>query len=165
MGPTPAEEIIPHTITLPLSNFTVFLTHWGDKCSSFLRLTNLLSWDTLNLDSSPKWNIFYCSSVHRICSVAKSRRTIWFFFEMKGLRHGIQATNFSLFNQRETVFLEIGLPVCSQNVWERDVVVSKRSFKDILTIIRSSHLLVIGGLPVLSFSSSVLSALNRLIIR
>ena len=26
MGPTPAEEIIPHTIKLPLPNFKVFLT-------------------------------------------------------------------------------------------------------------------------------------------
>ena len=44
MGPTPAEEIIPKTITL-VSNFTVFLTHWGGKRSPFLRLTNLLPSD------------------------------------------------------------------------------------------------------------------------
>ena len=90
----------------PLPNFTVFLTHWGDKRSLFERLKNLLPSDPnkLNLDSSLKWTIFYCSSVHMICSVAKSRRTFWFFFEIKYLWHGIRATNFSLFNVRETVF-------------------------------------------------------------
>ena len=40
MGPTPAEEIILHNIKLPLE-ISVFLTHWGDKRSAFLRLTNL----------------------------------------------------------------------------------------------------------------------------
>ena len=94
----------------PPPNFTVFLTHWGDKRSSFLRLTNHLPSDPnkLNLDSSLKWTIFHCSSIHTICSVVKWRRNFWFFFEIKGLRHGIQAPNFSLFNLRETVFLEIG---------------------------------------------------------
>ena len=137
--------------------------HWRDKRSPFLHLTNLLPSDPnkLNLDSSLKWTIFYCSSVHRICSAAKSSRTFWFFFEIKGLQHG--ATDFSLFNLWETIFLEIGFPVCSQNAWEIDVAVSKQSFKDILTIIRSSRLVVIGGLPVLGFDSSVLLALNILI--
>ena len=36
-------------------------------------------------------------------------------FEIKGLRHGIRATNFSVFILRETVFSEIGFSVCSQN--------------------------------------------------
>ena len=72
---------------------------------------------------------------------------------------------FSLFNLRETVFLEIDFPVSSQNKLEIDVAVSKRSFKDILTIIRSSRLVVIGSLAVLGFGSSVLSALNLLITR
>ena len=124
----------------PPPNFTVFSTHWGEKRSPFLRLTNLLPSDqnNLNLDSSLKWTIFHCSSVYTICFVAKSRRIIWFFFEIKGLPHGIWATNFFLFNLREIVFLESDFPVCSQNTQEMDVAVSKRSFKDILTIIRSS---------------------------
>ena len=63
----------------------------------------------------------------------------------------------------EKVFLEIGFPVCSENV--REIDVSKWSFKDILIIIRSSRLVVIGGLLLLSFGSSVLSALNLLITR
>ena len=73
--------------------------------------------------------------------------------------------NFPLFNLQETVFLEIGFHVCSQNTREIDVAVSKRSFKDILTIILSSRLVVIRGLPVIGFGSSVLSALNLLITR
>ena len=119
----------PHYYAPP-PNFTVFLTHWGGNCSPFLCLTNLLPSDPnkLNFGPSLKWTIFHCSSVHRICSVAKSRRTFWFFFEIKGLQQGIRVTNFSLFNLRETVFLEIGFPVCSQNTWEIDVAVSKRSF-------------------------------------
>ena len=60
----------------------------------------------------------------------------------------------------EKVFLEIGFSFCSQNTQEIDVAISKGSFKDILTIIRSSCLVVLGGLPVLGF---VLSALNLLI--
>ena len=146
----------------PPPNFTVFLTHWGDKRSPFLRLTDLLPSDLnkLNLDSSLKWTIFHCSSVHRRCSVAKSRRTFWFFFKIKGLWHGIWATNFSLFILRETVFLEIGFPVCSQNAREKDVTVLKWSFKDVLTIIWFSRSVVIGGLPVLRFGSSVLSYTN-----
>ena len=53
MGPTPTEQIIPYTITLPSPNFTVFFMHWGDKRSPFLRLTKLLPSDPnkLNLDS------------------------------------------------------------------------------------------------------------------
>ena len=151
----------------PLPNFIVFLMHWKAKRSPFLRLTNLFPSDPnkLNLDSSLKWIIFHCSSVHRICSVAKSRRTFWFFFEIQGLRHRIRASNFSLFNLQETVFLEICFPVCSQNAREIDVAVSKLSFKDILTIIRSFCLVVIGGLPILGFGSSVLSALTLLITR
>ena len=147
----------PHHYS-PLLNFIVFLTHWGDKCSQFLRLTNLLPSDPtkMNLDSSLKWTIFHCSSVHMICSVAKSRRTFGFFFEIKDFRHGIQATNFSLFNLREKVFLVIGFPFWSQIAREIDVALSKRSFKDILTIIRSLRLVVIGGLPVLGFGSSLL---------
>ena len=123
MGPTPTEEIIPPHHYAPPPNFTVFLTHWGDI-------------------------------VHMICSVAKSRRTFWFFFEIKGLQHEIRASNFSSFKLRETVFiLEIGFPVCSQNAQEFDVAASKRSFKYILTTIRFSRLVVIGGQPVLGFSS------------
>ena len=53
----------------------------------------------------------------------------------------------------------------SQNAQKIDVDILKRSFKDILTIIRSSCLIVIGGLPVLGFGFSVLSALNLLITR
>ena len=150
----------PHTIELPPPNFIVFLTHWGDKCSPFLHLTNLLPSDPnkWNLDLSLTWTIASLSA----------RYALWrsqnepFDFYLKGLRHGIWATNFFLFNLRETVFLEIGFPVCSQNGREIDIVVLKRSFKDILTIIRSSRFVVIGGLPVLSFGSSVL-ALNLLI--
>ena len=144
--------------------FSVFLTHWGDKRSPFLRLTNLLPSDPnkLNLDSSLKWTIFHCSSVHRICSAAKSRRTVRFFFEIKGLWHWIRATNFSLFNLRERFFfLESGFTVCSQNAQEIVVAVSKQSFKDILTIIRPSRLVVIRGLLVFGFGSRVLSALKQ----
>ena len=137
----------------------------------FIKLTLILPWkrisdpNKLNLDSSLKWTIFYCSFVHRICSVPKLRGTVWFFFDIKGLQHGIQATNFSLFDLRETVFLEIGLLVCSQNSREIDVAVSKQSFKDILTIIWSSSMVVIRGLLVLGFGSNVLSALNLFIKR
>ena len=101
----------------PPPNFIVFLTHCRDKRSPFLSHTNLLPSDPnkLHIDSSLKWTIFHCSSVHQICSVAKSRRTFRFFFEIKGLRSVIRATNFSLFNLRETVFLEIRFSVCSQN--------------------------------------------------
>ena len=67
--------------------------------------------------------------------------------------------------EKQFFFLEIGFPICSQNAREIDVAVSKRSFKDILTIIRSSSLVVIGDLPVLGFGLSVLSALNLLITR
>ena len=125
----------------PPPKFTVFLTRWGDKRFPFLRLTNFLPSEpnNLNLDSSPKWTIFHCSSVHRICSVAKSRWTFWFFFKIKSLWHGIRATNYSLFNLRERIFLQIGFSVGSQNAQKIDVAVSKRSFKDILTIIRSSR--------------------------
>ena len=149
---------LPHNY-VPLSNFIIFLTNWGDKGSSFLHLPNLLPSDSnnLNLDSSLKWSIFHHSSFHRICSVTKSIWTIWFFFEIKGLQYGIQATNFSLFNPQETVFLNIGFCVCSLNAREIDIALYKRSFKDILIITRSSRLVVIGGLPVLSFGSSVLS--------
>ena len=150
-----AEEIIPHTITLHLQNFIVFLSHWRDKHSPFLRLTNLLPSDPnkMNLDSSLKWTIFHCFSVPTICYVAKSRWTFWFFFEIKGLRHGILATNFSLSKQRERVFLEIGFPIRSQNAKEIEII----------TFIWSSCLVVIGGLSVLGFGSIVLSALNLLI--
>ena len=167
-GSTHAEEITPlRTITLSPPNLTDFLTHWGVKRSPLLRLINRLPLDPnkVNLDSSLKWTIFHYSSVRRIYSVAKSRRTFWFYFEIKGLTLGIQVTNFSLFNQRETVYLVIGFRVCSQNVREIDVVVSRGSFKDIITIIWSSHLVVKGGLPVLGFGSSVLSALNLLTTR
>ena len=164
MGLTPAEEIIPHAFTPP-PNFTVFYAHWGDKRSPFLRLTNRLASDPnmLNLDSSLKWTIFHWYSVHRICSVAKTRRKFGFFLEIKGLQHGIRATTFSFFNLRETIFLDIGFPVYSQNAREIDVALSKLSFKDNLSIIRSSCLVVIGGLQVLGFGSSVLLALNLLI--
>ena len=118
IAPTPAEEIILHTITLPLQ-ISVFLTHCGDKRSPFFRLTHLLPSDPkkFDLDSSQKWTIFHCFFVQRICSVAKSRRTFWFFFEIKGLWHGIRVNNFSLFNVRETVFLEIGIlfTKCTRN--------------------------------------------------
>ena len=36
---------------------------------------------------------------------------------------------FLLFNLRETVFVDIGFPVCSQNAREIDVAVLKWSFK------------------------------------
>ena len=149
----------------PPPNFTAFLKHRGDKHSQFLWLTNLLPSDPnkLNLDSSLKWTLFHCSSIYLICSVMKSRWTFWFFFEIKGLRHRIRATNFSLFDLWEIVFLEISFPVCSQNAWEIDVVVLKQSFKDILKMILSSRLVVLRGQQVLGFSSSVLSALNLLI--
>ena len=163
MDPTLTEEIIPYTIMLPPPNF---LMHWGDKHSPFLHLTNLLPSDPnkLNLDSSLKWTMFHCSSIDWIWFVVKSRQTFWFFFEIKSLWHGFRTTNFSLFNLQETVVLEIGFPVCSQNAWEIDIAVLKQSFKDILTIIQSCHLVVIGGLQVLSFGSSVLlSDLNLLI--
>ena len=83
------EEVIPHTITLLPPNFTDFLQSDPNK---------------LNLDSSVKWNILHCTSVHKISSVVKSRRTFWVFFEIKGLQYGMRATNYNLFNQRETVF-------------------------------------------------------------
>ena len=71
----------------------------------FTSYKNLLPSDPnkLNLDSSLKPTISHFSSVHRICSVAKSKRTFWFFFEIEGLQHGIRATNLSLFNLREKV--------------------------------------------------------------
>ena len=146
----------PHHHTPP-PNFTVFLTHWGDKRTPFFRLTKLLPLDPnkLNLASSLMWTIFHCSFVQMISSVAKSRQTFWFFFEIKGLWNGIRAINFFLFNLRETVFLEIGFLVCPQNSREIDVAVSKRSFKDILTIIWSCRLVVIRGLLVLGFGLSV----------
>ena len=152
----------PHTITLASPNFKVFLTHWRNKRSPLLPLTKFLTSDTnkLNSDTLLKWTIFNCSSVHRICSMSKSRRTFWFFFEIKGLWHVIRGTNFSLLNIRETVFLESGSPVCSQNARKIDVAASKRFFKDILTTIRPSGLVGIGSLPTLSFGSSILSALN-----
>ena len=167
MGPTLVEEIVPYTITFLPPNFTVFLTHWGEKRFPALRFTNHLPSDPnkLNLDSSLKWTIFHCSSLHRICSVAKSRRTFWFFFKINGLQHGIRATTFSLSNQREKGFLEIGFPVCSKNAREIDVAVSRLSIEDILIIIRSSHLVVLGRLPVFGFGSSVLSDLYLLITR
>ena len=143
----------PPLYYVPPLNFTVFFRHSGDKRTPFIRLSNLLPSgpNKLNLDSSLKWTIFHCSSVHRICSVAKLKGTFWFFFAIKGLPHGIQATNFSLLNLQETVFLEIGFPVCLQNAREIDVAASKRSFTDFLTLIRSSRLVVIGGLSVLGF--------------
>ena len=87
------------------------------------------------------------------------------FFKLKVCDMKSESLIFYLFYLRETVFLEIGFPVCSQNVQEIDVAVSKRSFKDILTIIWSSRMVVIGGLLVLSSCSSVLSALDLLITR
>ena len=128
MGPTPAEEIIPHIITLPLQ-FSWCIEEISVLYFYILQTSYHQILNKLNLDSSLKWTIFHCSSVHTICSVAKSRWTFWFFFAIKGLRHGIWATNFSLFNLRETVFLEIGFPVCSQNAWEIDIAVLKQSFK------------------------------------
>ena len=103
--------------------------HWGDKRCPFLHFANSLPLypNKLYLDSSLKWTIFYCSSVHTICSVAKSRRTFWFFLEIKGVRYGIRATNFSLFNLRETVFQNISFPVCSPNVREIDVAVDNKT--------------------------------------
>ena len=67
---------------------------------------------------------------------------------------------FSSFNLREKSFLEIGSPVYSQIAREIDVASSKRSFKNILIIIRSSRLVLMGGLLVLDFGSSVLATLN-----
>ena len=58
---------------------------------------------------------------------------------------------------------QFGFLVCSQNAREIVVAVLKQFFKDILTIIQFSYLVVIRGLPVLSFGSSVLSALDLLI--
>ena len=144
----------PHNYPPP--DFTVFFTHWEDNNSPFLLLTNLLQSDLnkLNLDSLLKWTIFYCSPVHTICSLAKSKQTFWFFFEIKGLRHGIRATNFSLFNLQETVFLKTGFPFYLQNTQEIKVAVLKRSFKTNLTIIWSSGLEVIGGLT--AFSSQLI---------
>ena len=149
----------------PPPNSTIFLTHWGEKRSSFLCLTNLLPSDpkNLNLDWSLKWTIFHCSFVHRICSVAKSRRTFWFSLKSKVCDMESKPLIFPYLNLWERVFQEIDFPVCSQNAREIYVAISKRSFKDILKIIRSSRLVVIEGLPVLGFGSSVLSALNLLI--
>ena len=69
----------------PPPNLTVFLTHWGDKRSPFLRHTNLLPSDRnkLNLDSSQKWTIFHCSSVYTICFVTKPRQSFWFSLKSK----------------------------------------------------------------------------------
>ena len=72
---------------------------------------------------------------------------------------------FPYLTNEKQFFKRFGFPVCSQNAREIDGAVSKRSFKDILTIIRSSRLVVIGALPVLGFGSSVLSALNLLVTR
>ena len=63
----------------------------------------------------------------------------------------------------EKIFLENDLPVSSQNSREINVAISKQSFKDILTIIRFSRFVDIGGLIVLGFGSSLLSALILLI--
>ena len=99
---------LPHHY-IPPPNFTVFLTHWEDKRSPFLRLIDILPSDPnkLKLDSSLKWTIFHCSSAHRTCPGAKSRRTFWFFFEIKVLQHGIQAANFSLFNLKNRFFFRL----------------------------------------------------------
>ena len=99
----------PHTITLPHPNFTVFL----DQRSPFLRLTNLLPLDPnkLNLHSSLKWTIFHCSSDQ--CGEVKTNLLI--FFEIKSLWQGIWATNFSLFNLRETDWLSCLLTKCMRS--------------------------------------------------
>ena len=122
MGPTPADEIIPYIITLPLPNFTVFLRHWGDKHFPFLRLTNPFPSDTnkLNLDSSLKWTAFHCSSVPPGCAMWQSQdEPFHFSLESKVFRHGIRAINLSLFNLWEAAFQDIGFRICSQNVQER----------------------------------------------
>ena len=154
----------PHHYAPP-PNFTVFLMYWGDECSPFIRLTNFLLSDPnkLNLDSSLKWTIFHCSAVPRICSVAKSRQTFDFSLKSKVCDMESKPLIFLYSTYKKQFFSEIGFPVCSQSTWGIDIAVSKWSFKDILTIIWSSCLVVIGGLPVLSFGSSVLSALNLLI--
>ena len=137
------EESTPPTITLPPPNFTVFLMHWGDKCFPFLRLKNLLPSDPnkLNLDSSLKWTIFHCSSVQTICSVAKSRQNFLFCFEIKGLW-----LIFPYLTYEKQFFKRLAFLFAHK----MHIAVSKRSFKDILTIIQSS-LVIRGGLPVLGF--------------
>ena len=111
MGHTPAEETISTSLNSPLqiSQFSYCIEEIS--IPHFYVLPS--DPNTLNLDSSLKLTIFHCSSIHIICSIAKSRWIFWIFFEIKVLRHGIRATNFSLFNLRETVFLEIGFSVCS----------------------------------------------------
>ena len=150
----------PHHYAL-CPNFTVFKTDWVVKHSSFLRRTNLLPSDPkkLNLDSSLKWNIFHCSCVHRMRSVAKSRRTFWFFFEIKGCNLESIPLIFPYMTYEKLFFLRLTFPFAHK----MDVAVSLRSFKDILTISQSSSLVVIGGPPVLGFCSGVLSALTLLI--
>ena len=162
MGSTPAEEIIPHTINLPLQ-ISVFLTHWGDKRSPFFT-----SYKPLAIRSKQVKFRFITKGNHIPLFLCSTSYALWRsqdepFDFYKGLQHRIRATNFSLLNIRDAVFLVIGFAVCSQKAREIDVAVSKRSFKAIFTIIRSSCLVVIGGLPVLGFDSSVLSALNQLI--
>ena len=147
VDPTPVEEIIPNTITLPPPNFTVFLTHFEE-----ISIPYFTSYKPFTIGSKQvefrfiaKLNpipLILCPH-DMLCGEVETNLLI--FFEIKSLRHRNRATNFSLFNLWETVFLEIGFPVWSQNAWEIDAVL-KWSFEDILTIIRSSRLGVIGGL-------------------
>ena len=151
MGPIPTEEIIhpTHTIMHPfqISQF-----------SSCIKEISIPHFYVLQTSYHQIQTRFHCSSVHSICSVAKSRWTFWFFlFLNERFATWNQATNFSLFNLRETVVLEIGFPVSSQNVQEIDVAVLKWSFKDILTIIQSSCLVVIRSLSVLFWLKSLVS--------
>ena len=66
----------------PTPNFS-FLERIEENSDPYFYMLQTSYQNKWNLDSSLKWTIFHCSSVHRICCVAKSKQTFWFFFEIK----------------------------------------------------------------------------------
>ena len=82
IGPVPASEIMPNTITLLPPNLMQHLVHWGEYRFSGLRRTNHLPSlsNRLNFDSLLKGTQSHCSSVLMTCSVANFNQLILFFF-------------------------------------------------------------------------------------
>ena len=150
MGPTLVEEIIPHTITLPF------------QISQYSKRIKEISIPHFYILQTSYHLPFFLCPQDMLCGKVKTNLVIFLLNQMFATRN--LSHQFFLINLREIVFLEIGFPLCSQNAREIDVAVSKLSFKDILTIIRSSHLADTGGLVVLGFGLSALSVLNLLII-
>ena len=163
MGHTPNEEIIPHHYAPP-PNFTVFLTHWGDKRSSFFVLPS--DPNKLNLDSSLKGTIFHCSSLLTIYALRRSQDEP-FDFSLKSIVCNMESEPliFPYLNYEKPFFWWLAFLFAHKNAREIDFAVLKRSFKDVLTIIRYSRLVLIESLPVLGFGLSILLAINLLIKR